>query len=398
VALGLTRRRFAELCGRSLSWVDKVESGERGLLRLPMIERVAEILHVSVEDLTDTTEVRQVKHCLDIFEVSVIRAALQSYQAISRVFVPPLAEVTEPPNLDRLSRQVTYAWTAFQNANWPLLGKALPPLLTTVQTAVAAYPGADDQARRAQTLLSQAYQVTASTLFKLKEVDLAWLAAERGLVLAEQTGDSLLISDAARRVAQGLTLTSHNDQALELLRADINRLEPGRGNGSATYLSLYGMLFLMGAVVAAHANKPAIARDLLDEGHSVARQLGYDGNECFTAFGPTNVYLHQVAVLLDLGDGAGAITAVRQITPNGLACLPKERRANYYLDVARGHSLAGQNDEAVNELFMAESLFPDEIRCRPMAIDLVDSLRRSSLGSRSTELHQLAARIGLADG
>lgn len=395
---GLTRKRFAELCGRSLSWVDKVESGERGLLRLPMLERVAAVLHVSVEGLTDATEVRQAKHCLDLFEISAIRAVLQSYQAISRVFTPPAGEIAEPPDLDRLTKHVTYAWTAFQNAHWPLLGQVLPRLLTTAQNAVAAHQGIDDQARRARTLLSQAYQVTASTLFKLKEVDLAWLAAERGFVLAEETGNSLLISDAARRVAQGLTVTSHYDQALELLQADINRLEPGRGSGSAIYLSLYGMLFLLGAVVAARASKPTIARDLLTEGHSVARQLGYDGNECFTAFGPTNGHLHQVAVLLDLGDGAGAIAAARQVTPDGLTRLPKERRANYYLDVARGHSLAGHHDNAVTTLLTAERLFPDEIRCRPIAIDLVEELRRSSLGTRSAELHQLAARIGLVDG
>jgi transcriptional regulator with XRE-family HTH domain len=395
----LTRQQFADLCGRSLSWVDKIESGERGLLRLPMLERVAEVLHVSVETLTDTSEVRQAQHCLDLFEISAIRSALQSYQAISRVFVPPPTEIAEPPDLHRLSQQVTYAWTAFQNAHWPLLGQVLPRLLITARTAVAAYPGADDQAQRARTLLSQAYQVTASTLWKLKEADLAWLAAERGFVLAEETGDSLLISDAARRLAQGLTVMSHCDQALELLQADIDRLEPGRGTGSSAYLSLYGMLFLMGAVVAARANKPAAARDLLNEGHSIAHQLGYDGNECFTAFGPTNVHLHQVAVLLDLGDGAGAISAARNVTPDGLTRLPKERRANYYLDIARGHSLAGHHDDAVSTLLTAERLFPDEIRCRPVAMDLVEGLHRSSVGStHSTEPHRLAARIGLADG
>lgn len=156
--------------------------------------------------------------------------------------------MTEPSDLDLLTREVTYAWTAFQNAHWPLLGQTLPRLLTTAQAAVAAYLGVDDQARRARTLLSQAYQATASTLWKVKEVDLAWLAAERGFVLAEETGDSLLISDAARRVAQGLMVMSLYDQALELLGADIDRLEPGRGAGSSAYLSLYGMLFLMGAV------------------------------------------------------------------------------------------------------------------------------------------------------
>lgn len=73
---GLNRRQFADLCDRSLSWVDKVESGERGLLRLPMLERVAEVLHVSVETLTDTTEVRQARHCLDLFEISATKEKL----------------------------------------------------------------------------------------------------------------------------------------------------------------------------------------------------------------------------------------------------------------------------------------------------------------------------------
>jgi tetratricopeptide (TPR) repeat protein len=378
--------------------VDKVESGERGLLRLPMLERVAEVLHVSVETLTDTTETRQAGHCLDVFEISAIRSAVQSYQAISRVFVPSAAEITEPPDLDRLTQQVTYACTVFQNAHWSLLGQTLPRLLTTAQTAVAAYPGVDDQARRARSLLSQAYQVTASALYKLKEFDLAWVAAERGFVLAEETGDSLLISSAARKFASGLMFMDHYDQALELLRANIDRLEPERGSGSPAYLSVFGMLFLRGTEVAAHARKPAVARDLLDEAHSVARQLGYDGNERFTAFGPTNVRLHQVAVPLLLGDGPGAVSAARQVTPDDLSRLPKERRASYYLALARGHSLAGHRDDAIDTLLTTESLFPDEIRCRPIAIDLLDSLRRESRGTRTGELQQLAARIGLADG
>lgn len=394
---GLTRGQFAELCDRSLSWVDKVESGERGLLRLPMLERVAEVLHVSVEDLADTTEVRQARHCLDLFEISAIRSALQSYQAISRVFVPSTTETAAPPDLDRLTRQVIYAWTVYQNTHWPLLGQTLSRLLITTQTAVAAYPGVDDQARHARSLLSQTYQVTVSTLLKLEEFDLAWLAAERGFVLAEEVGDSLLIGAATRQAARGLMFLKHYDQALEFVRAGIDRLEPERGSGSSAYLSLYGMLFLAGAVTAARANKPAVARDLLDEGHSVARQLGYDGNEYFTGFGPTNVHLYRVGVQLQLGDGAGVLSAASQVPPDDLSRLPKERRSSYYLDVAWGHSLAGHPDEAVSTLLMTESLFPDVVHCRPFAIDLVDSLRRSASGTRSRELEQLAARTGLAD-
>ncbi len=189
----------------------------------------------------------------------------------------------------------------------------------------------------------------------------------------------------------------HYDQALEVVRAGVDRLEPERGSGSPAYLSLYGMLFLAGAVTAARAHNPAVAHDLLDEGHSVARQLGYDGNECFTGFGPTGVHLYRVSVRLQLGDGAGVLSAASQVPPDDLSRLPKERRFSYYLDVAWGHSLAGHPDAAVSALLTTESLFPDAVRCRPCALDLLDHLRRSASGTRARELEQLAARAGLAN-
>ena len=394
---GLTRRQFAELCDRSLSWVDKVESGERGLLRLPMLERVADVLHVSVEDLADTAEIRQARHCFDLFEISAIRSAVQSYQAISRVIVPSIVESNAPPDLDRLTQQVTYTWLAYQNTHWAMLGQALPRLLTTAQAAVVAYPGADDQARRARSLLSQAYQVTACVLYRLDEFDLAWLAAERGFVLAEENGDSLLIGAATRQAARGLMFLKHYDQSLEFIRAGIDRLEPERGSGSPACLSLYGLLFLAGAATAARANKPAVARDLLDEGHSVACQFGYDSNEneYFSSFGPTEVHLYRVDVWRALGDGAGVLNAARQVSPDDLSRLRKERRSSYHVNVAWGHSLAGHPDDAVSALLATEKSFPDVVRCWPFALDLLDHLRRSASGARARELEQLAARAGL---
>jgi hypothetical protein len=134
----------------------------------------------------------------------------------------------------------------------------------------------------------------------------------------------------------------------------------------------------------------------LDEGHSVARQLGYDGNECFTSFSPTNVRLHQVGILLNLGDGAGAVSVARQVIPDGLSRLPKERRASYHLALARGHSLAGHRDDAIDTLLAAESLFLDEVRCRSIAIDLLDGgvVRQvRAHGSWNSSPHELDSRI-----
>ena len=42
----LDRKQLADMVGRSTSWLDKIEKGERSLLRLPMLERVAEVLSI----------------------------------------------------------------------------------------------------------------------------------------------------------------------------------------------------------------------------------------------------------------------------------------------------------------------------------------------------------------
>jgi hypothetical protein len=278
------------------------------------------------------------------------------------------------------------------------MGRVLPALLKETQATASALSGTDDTAVRARTLLSQTYQVTASVLWKVMEVDLAWLAAERALVVAESTGDPLLISDAARRVAQGLMATGHHDQALRLLQTNIDHLEPGRGRASSEYLSLYGMLFLMGAVVAARASQGALARALLREGRDVAAQLGSDDNERFTSFGPTNVCLHTVSALIDLHDGGAAVAVANAVHPERLCSLPKERRANFYVDVARGHAQEGRRDEALACVLQAEALAPDEVRCRPLARSLVDTLQQQWVGGTSWSLRQLTRRAGLTTG
>lgn len=388
---GLTRTAFADLCGRSPSWVDKVERGERALDRLPMVERVATVLQVPVEALLGTASGNADVGCLDLVSLASIREALQRYAAITTLLRP--TSDGEPPDACAVRRQVEYAWTAFQNGHYSGLGRVLPGMLLAAQDLASTSSG--DTRRETDALLSQAYQVTASALWKMREVDLAWLAAERGMVLAERTGDALLISDAARRVAQGLMVTGHGDQALDLLRADIDRLEPGPGQAGPAYLSLYGMLFLLGGVVAARLGRAGLVAELHGEGERVAARLGADGNERWTAFGPTNVALHQVAAFVDLGEGGAAVRVAAAVTTEGLQRLPRERRAAFFVDVARGHALDRHRDTAVAALLQAERLAPDEVRCRPIAVTLIDELLRLGTGPAPLPLRQLAARVGL---
>lgn len=386
---GLTRGEFAQRVGRSPSWVDKVESGDRALSRLPLLDRVAEALNVPVDVLTRRGV--EAAKCIDAVELDSIRTALQRVEAVTGIYRPA---VEHEPNLPRLKQQVKYVWTAFQNSHYSVLGGQLPRLLVDAQDAA----GVVDAERRedAETVLSMAYQVTATTMWKLKESDLGWLAAERAFQCAERTGDPVLISNAARRVAHGLMATGHHRPALRLLRADMDRMDPlASQNPDAAVLSVYGMLPLMGAVVASRTGDERGARELLAAGAVTAERLGADRNEQWTAFGPTNAALHAVSVLVDLGAEAEAVDVAQRIDPRGLALMPRERRACHYVDVARAEAARGRHRESLDVLLDADRLAPEEVSCRPLARDLLSTLCEHWTGVLPADLTRMAARAGL---
>src|SRR4051812_49393197 len=124
---GLTRQQFADLVERSMSWVDKVETGQRGLVRLPMLEAVATALQVDLAAPTDDEVARQAGRGPDAVEVRAIRAALGSYNVI----LGGGGEV----DLLQLRGQVDYACSAWLSARFSTIGRILPQLITDAQVA-----------------------------------------------------------------------------------------------------------------------------------------------------------------------------------------------------------------------------------------------------------------------
>jgi hypothetical protein len=74
-------------------------------------------------------------------------------------------------------------------------------------------------------LLTEVYQVTASTLRKLGEYSLAWLAGDRGIALAEQLGDPVLAALTGFRVANALVALGRSQSAFDLNISFASRLE-----------------------------------------------------------------------------------------------------------------------------------------------------------------------------
>ncbi|QXJ20284.1 helix-turn-helix transcriptional regulator [Actinomadura graeca] len=390
---GLTRQVFADRIGKSVSWVDKVKRGDRQLDRLSVLEKIADILAVPLAALIDPDEARRSQHCADEVEIAQLRDALQRYDGL--ISDGPGTIATMPA----LRRSVAYGWTAFQASHYQVATRVLPQLLVDLQRAVRTREG-DDRDQAAE-LLTYGYWLAAGVALKFGRTDLGWVAADRGMVLAESTGDLTLIGGTARRVVHAMAESpdeTSRRNAVALVRTVADRLEPGMGTATPAHLSALGMLLLNGSIAAGHQGDARLARDFNSEAATVAGLLGGDRNEHWSAFGPTNVGVHRVAALADLQEGGRVVEYARTLTPQQLATLPRERRANHTIDVARGYAQWGKREEAVSHVLQADALAREEVRCRPATRALIRELVRSyPRGSKPSAAFSVLARdVGVA--
>lgn len=381
---GMTQQLLADRIGRSKSWVEKVEAGTRSADRLPILLSICQELRVDLPVLVGRDLERDTRECIDDFQVESIRAALERYDGL-RNDIPSEYRADIP----RLRRQVTYVWSAFEMADYEVVSRTLPGLLVDAQRS-NVIDGSEDAAR----ILTEVYQVTASTLRKLGEYSLAWLAGDRGIALAEQVGDPILAALTGFRVANALVALGRPGPAFNLNISFASRLEPSLR--CAEDISVYGNTVLQAAMAAAAAGNALGVRDLIREAREVAGRVPDHANHYRLSFGVTNVGIHHVSALVSLGEGGLAVETASRIDEAGIHAIRRERRANHYVDVARGYSQYGQRDEALEKLLEAETLAPREVNCRPIARGTIENLIERSRGKPPLALRSLAERAGVA--
>jgi transcriptional regulator with XRE-family HTH domain len=319
-------------------------------------------------------------------EIAAVRDALMRYDSLeSHAHVQG-----QPASLPVLRRRVDRAWAAFQSSRYSVLGSQVPRLLRATQRAVDEVDG--DGRLQASGLLAEAYQLGAIMLLKLGDSNSAWVAADRGMLAAEQAEDRLVVASAARILAYAFIDAGHFGRAKDLTVAAAGALEADLSSGSPAHLSLYGALLQKGAMAAAYQGDRITSRALLGEADTMARRLGGDANHWFTAFGPTNVNVHRVSAAVALGDGGAAVQHAKSVHPTQLPVL--ERRAQYLVDVARGYGQWNKDNEALRALLTAEQLAPEEVRYQPAARTLVAHLLHRERAGRNAELRALAERVG----
>jgi hypothetical protein len=278
----------------------------------------------------------------------------------------------------------------FQAARYDQLSAELPRLIATA-TATCDHAGGAERLA-ADSLLADAYILASGFMVKLNDDQLAWATADRAAQAAEASGDPLILADARRSVATVMRRTGRPDRARALLINAADDITPGH-HAAPEQLSMYGTLLQVAAYTAAVDGDRTEAGELITAAHAAAARLGRDVNHRHTAFGPTNVALHQISIAQVLGDNGAAIAHAKVLNP---AAIPTaERRGRYWIDVARAWHQGGKPEACYRSLLAAERAAPAEVRYRPpvrrMTADLLRTDRRGSLPG----LRAFAARVGV---
>jgi transcriptional regulator with XRE-family HTH domain len=385
---GLSQAVLAGLVGRSESWLSQVERGRRGVDSHAVLTRMAAALRVEVEELTGPDGGGEEGH--RVYQPAAhIEHAMTRYDAAAASIGGRDPQGTD--STEHLGAMARAAYESYQATRYDDTGRVLPALIIQAEAASRA-AGLDNPQMCAVRAL--VYDTAAALLNRVGLAALAWVAADRAMAAAEQSGQPSLAAASAWRMSYVIGSRSHLAEALELAMTAAAALERTMRAPDADALSVYGALHLAAATAAAAIYDRAMSRTLLAKAREIAHITG-EGNRMGTAFGDVNVSIHAISAALQLGD---AKTAIETGEALDLATLPAGgtgRRTQLHLDLARAYAMRRQDAAAVNLLAAAERLSPQLVRYDGRTRDVLTTLLRREHQPSTPELRPLARRAGV---
>lgn len=392
--LDLSQAELAERIGRSGSWVSQVERGVRDIDRLSVLQKVADVLGVPVNELqgSEPTNAEAANDRPGEFEA--LRLTLTGHPALGTALGSGV-EALDDIDRDRLDELHAQVWSLVHASEYRELAPIVTKLIPGLEAAVRLTDN-PLEAEHLRNLLSDTYQAVSAMMGKLGESDAAWIAADRAAFVAEAQQDPLMLAASLFRMAHVFLSLGRIGQVQATALPAITSLNTrAEEHGSVETWSLLGAFHLVLAIAAARDNDRENARHHLQMAERCANQIGEDRNDYGTEFGPTNVAVHAVGVAVELGDAGEALDLVARIDPEQLSA---ERRARYLLDVAKAHAMRRQIGEALRCLEEAELLTPEQTRSHRVAQDVARDLFQLSGTRPSPELRELADRFGILTG
>ncbi|WP_203981319.1 hypothetical protein [Planosporangium flavigriseum] len=284
----------------------------------------------------------------------------------------------------------------YQRADYDAAGRMLPDLIRDAHELAVRSSGG--QRQRALRVQAATYIAASKLASKAGDGQLAWVTADRAATAAQLAESTALSAAAAYQVACALLRfpdkCSYAEELTTTTAEDLAR--PGCAP-DADRLSTRGSLLLLAALIAAQRNDRQTARQYLAQAAALAERLGRDDNRVWTAFGPTNVAIHEVSVAAALGDVDRATQIGERLDTSRLPRPLIGRRAQVHLDLAAAYAQRRSGDAlAVLHLLEAERIAQQSVRVNVAARTLLAKLLRRERSAATPGLRPLAERAGVA--
>ncbi|HEX8347431.1 MAG TPA: helix-turn-helix transcriptional regulator [Actinoplanes sp.] len=378
-ARGLSLRVVAGLAGIDYSTLGRIERGENPANNRFILADIARALKCPVEYLTgvavpagrDGAETTAATHDT----ISALIAADLEFEPDG-----------EPGTAADLAERVAAAIELRQACDYAALTRMLPPLVNDLYAATAG-----DDRGQALRMLARVSEAASFAVRYTGQPAGAHVAADRCRQAAREAGDRVLIAygDWARAHA-ALGCGLHERAARIAVRAADDLADSALPGAP----EMRGMLLLTHAFGLVGAGRPDDAADPLTEAGELAERTG-ETDTLSLMFGPTNVRLWKIAMLVDGGDPHEALTIAGVTNP--LLIPSASRQAVFYIDQGRCLGVLGQTDRAVQAIETAERIAPQRVHGDPLTVEtvrgLLDQAHRRAVGLR---LRGLCERVGVA--
>lgn len=387
---GMSQLVLAGLIGRSESWLSQVERGQRTIDSHAVLSALANILGLTVEKLTASGTAETMAR----YEAAAqIRQAMMNYDGLATLINSGHREGSRE-RFAWLSSEVRTVNRLYQAARYDEAGRRLPGLI--VATEIASRNAPPGERRTGHTLRALAYHATTTTLSRVGEAELAWIAGDRSLAAAEDAENPLLAAVSAYRLGHVFLRFGETDKALQLAMQTAEALHRAPASDSHRQrLSVLGGLYLIAATAAASQFDRAAADGFFRKARQMADLVGGDENDFWTAFGPTNVVIHEVSAAVIFADAKQAISKGERLDVSRLAPGLLGRRAQVFLDLARAYAIHRKDAASVNMLLDAERISPELVRYDKRTGELLTQLIKREHRASTPQLRGLAQRAGV---
>ncbi|GAA0547003.1 hypothetical protein GCM10010172_30930 [Paractinoplanes ferrugineus] len=293
-----------------------------------------------------------------------------------------------------VQKAVTEIHEAYQRAQYNEAA-ALVPALMSAASSLAAKARHDDR-HLVDTTVASAHLAVSKLTLKFGDAELAWIAADRARACVVEANSFAPLQVALVSIGCALlSMPGRGQDAASLVERGLSKVTPP-GRRGPREISALGALNLLAAVIAARLDDRPKARAHIRVARELAVDLGGDRNELWTAFGPTNVLIHQIGIAAR-HEPERAIALGEKLDTTRLHVALASRRSQVHLDLASafGRQLGG-DASAVLHLLEAEQLAPQLLRVHPPARSLIINLLARERRAATPGLRALAIRAGVA--